>query len=1173
MTKSLIDDLKFLLPCEGGEKVKFLTGIEALVLATRAMRERDVVRGFNTAGFITGYRGSPLAGLDNKFLKVRDYLQRSRVTFLPGLNEDLAVTSVGGKQKIGLFPGALYDGVFCMWYGKGPGVDRSIDALKHGNASGTSPLGGVLIVSGDDHDCKSSTMPHQSEFALRSAFIPTLYPRNVQEVFDYALLGWELSRHSGLFVGLKVIADVADSSGEVAVNPHLSFTVPDGIFIPSGGLNMRWPDNLLEQEERLKVHRLDALRELVRANNMNCMTHNTPTPRFGIVSSGKSHNDVLEALKLLGIDETRRQEIGIRIFKVAMPWPLEIESMKEFLSGLSHLLVVEEKLNVIETQLKEALYHNAVLRLPIIGKTTVLGKPYLPETGELSTARIAIAIDEQIPIFFRTDELNERVKYIEGRQALHHAKSQDLIERMPHFCSGCPHNTSTKVPEGSFAGAGIGCHYMAHWMPTNEGFGETIDVTQMGGEGAQWIGNKYFSNTKHIFQNLGDGTFWHSGSLAIRAAVAASESITFKILYNDAVAMTGGQPVDGPITPAVVTNLVYHEGVRKIALITDDLKKYRDVKHDFVLDEYAPGTTFHDRRELDAIQREFRTYEGVSVIVYEQTCAAEKRRRRKQKILKEPPRVVINPRVCEGCGDCSIKSNCLSVEPIETPFGRKRAINQSSCNKDYRCIDGFCPSFVTVTPGNRAIKKPTQTVQGNSNMLPDPMLPRLDEPYNIVLAGVGGTGVTMVAQILTMAAHLEKRLAMGLDMTGMAQKGGAVSSHVRIGDERNRPIAAEIPYGKSHLILGCDIVVTSTSATLSYANSMETAFVVNVHQSPTASVINNPHMEFPDSAMRKRIVNEGKANHVFFHDATQATSELYGDTMTANMYMLGYAYQRGYSPVHARAIEEAIRLNAVDVDRNCHAFHAGRLATIPQTLPKAEPADYATITRDLSEELRKYQSNLLAHDYLEFCHKVLVAENDVRKGSNELSIIVARAYFKLLAYKDEYEVARLHTDGEFLRSLKREFEGTTKLVFHMAPPILGRDKKTGLLKKRSFGPWIIPAMRLLAYGKVLRGTCLDVFGYSKERRAERKLIAGYQSDVSLILDMLTPDKYTQERFMIALELAKIPEEIRGYGHIKDKSIEGVQARTIVLRRHLESGHPLKLSVNEKLMQIRVVSTT
>lgn len=1163
MSTNNVNAMKYNLAANAGG-TKFVTGTQALVLATLMQRARDKHAGKHTAGFVSGYRGSPLAGLDKAFIAAKSYLDDRQVVFHPGLNEDLAATSVWGTQQTNLFSGARYDGVFGLWYGKGPGVDRTGDVFKHANAAGTSHLGGVLAVAGDDHNCKSSTMPHQSEFAFRSALMPTLAPSNVQDILDYALFGWELSRYSGCWVGLKVVADIADSSGPVIADPHLSIARPEGFVLPRDGLSIRWPDNPMEQEARLKTTKLSAAKAFAYANRLNRMTHDSHNPRLGIVTSGKSYTDVCEALKLLGLDERERDQIGIRIFKVAMTWPLEIESMREFFQGLSHVLVIEEKLNVIEDQMKSLLYRENSRHIPIIGKTDAEGKLYLPETGELSSAAVAIAIAGQIPKWLYSPEMEKRVRHLEERQTVACSTSSIGIERIPYFCSGCPHNTSTKVPDGSRASAGIGCHYMSIWMDR-----ATDTVTQMGGEGTQWIGQAPFTETKHIFQNLGDGTYFHSGSLAIRAAVAGKVNITFKILYNDAVAMTGGQPLDGNLSVPQVTHMVRHEGVQRIAVVSDDIEKYRGR-----YSEFADEVTFHDRDVLDALQKELREFPGVSVLVYDQTCAAEKRRRRKQgKLPGLMKRVVINDRVCEGCGDCGEASNCLSVEPIETAYGRKRAINQSTCNKDESCVKGFCPSFVTVIPGKRK-KGPNKTPKMDA-VLPMPHIAAsLTTPYNIVITGVGGTGVTTIAQILSMAAHRSGVIAVGLDMTGMSQKYGAVSSHVRIGSVSDAPSAVRIPLGEAHLLLGCDLLVSATSETLALTSYGKTQAVINVHEAPTAAFVGDPDLRFPAKEMRERIEASLGQEQVLYHDVTEDTLRYFGDTVAANMYLLGMAYQRGLIPLSGMAIEDAIVLNGVDVELNHNAFRRGRHTAlldigeqvkVPNEVYAQVPWKHRTksLLQVYAEELERYQDMAYVGKYLSLFNQVVKAEERVCLGKKLLSDAVMSAYFKLLAYKDEYEVARLFTDGQFLARLNDEYEGITRLEFHMAPPIFpGRDKMTGLPKKRTFGPWILTAMRFLAKAKFLRGTVFDLFGYTAERKEERWLIRKYEDMIEDVCSKLTPVNYH-----CAVELAKLPEKIRGYGHVKNASIWAYEKQRRILLARFEGK---KLSAKMILESIPVV---
>ncbi len=1114
----------------------FLNGVQALVRLPMMQRRRDVAAGLDTAGFVSGYRGSPLGGLDKALWSAGPFLERHHVRFQPGINEDLAATAVWGTQQVNLFPGARYDGVFAMWYGKGPGVDRSGDVLKHGNAAGTSPHGGVLIVAGDDHACKSSTLPHQSEYAFMDAELPVLNPAGVQEVLDLGLYGWAMSRFSGCWVGFKTIAETVDSSATVSCDPdRVQIVLPEDFEAPAGGLHIRWPDKPLDQETRLQRHKLYAALAFARANRLNRVVIDSPQPRLGIVASGKSYLDVMQALDDLGIDDRLAADIGLRVYKVAMSWPLEREGARQFARGLEEVLVVEEKRALIENQLKEQLYNwREDVRPRVIGKFDERGEWILPSTGELTPARIARVIAARIERFYSSERVAERLAFLERKErAL--SRPRAVLERVPHYCSGCPHNTSTVVPQGSRALAGIGCHYMATWMER-----DTHTFTQMGGEGVPWIGQAPFTETGHVFANLGDGTYFHSGLLAIRASLAAQVNITYKILYNDAVAMTGGQPVEGQLSVAQITHQLFGEGVRRLAVVSDEPGKYPERS------AFARGVTFHHRAEFDRLQRELRDTPGVSVLIYDQTCAAEKRRRRKRGLLPDPPvRAFINEQVCEGCGDCSRTSNCLSVVPVETPLGRKRAIDQSSCNKDFSCVDGFCPSFVTVH--GASLRKPeAQAPDGDA--LPEPLVAGHGSPYNIVITGVGGTGVVTIGALLGMAAHLEGKDCTVLDMTGLAQKFGSVVSHVRIAAPAPDSIhAVRIPAGEADLLLGCDLVVAAGFDALSKVDSRRARAVINTHEAMTAQFVRERDLAFPGAAMRRSIA-EAVGEDAYFVAATRLATALCGDAIAANLFMLGFACQQGLLPVSGPAIERAIELNATAVQANKQAFAWGRRAALD--LPGVEAAagvSPPTPQRQPSLEeliahrvrlLTDYQDAALAERYRTLVRRVADAEERVVPGATALALAVARGYAKLLAYKDEYEVARLYSDGRFRAALRARFSGRYRVRVHLAPPLLSRpDKRTGAARKFSFGAWVLALFGVLARCRGLRGTPFDPFGYTRERRGERALIGRYEVLVEEVLSGLHAGNHA-----CAVQLAELPLDIRGFGHVKDRSIEAAAAR-------------------------------
>jgi indolepyruvate ferredoxin oxidoreductase len=1109
----------------------YMTGIEALVRLPILQHQRDRKRGLNTAGFISGYRGSPLGGVDQAMWKARPWLDRHDIHFQPGVNEDLAATAVWGSQQTNLFEGAKYDGVFGMWYGKGPGVDRSMDVIKHANAFGTAPHGGVLAVAGDDHGCKSSTLPHQSEHMFIGASVPVLSPANVQEVLDLGVFGWELSRYSGTWVALKAITENMDSAISADIDPdRINIVIPEEFELPADGVHGRWPDRPLDQELRLNKYKIYAAREFARVNKLNRIVLDSPNPRLGIITSGKSYLDVMQALEDMGISEAVAAEIGLRVYKVGMPWPLEPRTTHDFAEGLEEILVVEEKRSIIEDQLTGQLYNYPVEARPrVIGEFDEDGRDLLPNLAELTPAMIALAIASRIRRFYRSEAMDQRVAWIEQKEASL-ATPRDTIERVPHFCSGCPHNTSTRVPEGSRALGGIGCHYMATWMPDRE----THTFTQMGGEGATWIGQAPFTETEHIFQNLGDGTYFHSGILAIRAAVSSGVNITYKILYNDAVAMTGGQPIDGSLSVEDLILQLRGEGVRRIALVTDDTEQWRGQFRDLA------GYSLHHRDEMDALQKELREYRGTSVIVYQQTCAAEKRRRRKKGAMADPARFLfINDEVCEGCGDCSVKSNCLSVIPKETALGRKRQIDQSACNKDYSCARGFCPSFVTVIGGS--LRKPEVKQDATETIfdpLPDPELPTLDHPWNTVVTGVGGTGVLTISALIAMAAHIEGKGCATMNQTGLAQKFGAVVSHVRVSENQDDIRAVRIPAGEADLLLGCDLVVTSTYEAMGKVAHHRTRAVVNDAEVPTAAFILDPDAQFPTGAMKEKITAETGEDACHFIDATRIATRLLGDSIGSNLFMLGFAWQQGLVPVSAAALEQAIELNGVAVEFNQRAFTLGRrFAHQPDkilarlgTTGELEPQGLDEVIADRVDRLTEYQSATYADRYRQQVQRVRAADPGVEKDTS-VSLAVAHNLYKLMAIKDEYEVARLYSDGSFRRKLEEAFQGDFQLRFNLAPPLFSkRDPQTGQLLKREFGPWMMTAMNWLARLRFLRGTRFDLFGYSAERGQERADLADYEQLIDSILPHLDRGNYRA-----ALALAELPAKLRGFGHVKDRN--------------------------------------
>jgi len=1141
-----IEDLDERYRCTSG--TLYITGLQALVRLLLTQRELDRRAGWSTAGYVSGYRGSPLGGLDRELWRAKRWLEPADIRFEPGLNEDLAATSIWGTQQTGLFPGARHDGVFALWYGKGPGVDRSGDAFKHGNAAGTSRRGGVLVAAGDDHTCKSSSLPHQSEFAFVDAMMPVLNPSDIEEIIDLGLVGYALSRFSGCWVALKVTQEIADATQVVRLAPDELTIVEPEIELPAGGLNIRWPDSPNDQEERLKRHKLPAARAFARANGIDRLVIDPPNARLGIVTTGKSHLDTLQALENLGIDRRRAAALGIRLLKIGMSWPLEPEIVKALVAGVDEVLVIEEKRALIETQIKEQLYNlPAALRPLVIGKEDERGAPLLDSAGELTPAAIARVVAGRLARFHQSADIDERLRFLAEQDRALDRLATDA-RRLPHFCSGCPHNTSTVVPDGSFAMGGIGCHYMAMWMDR-----DTVTFTQMGGEGATWIGLAPFTETPHVFQNIGDGTYAHSGSLAIRAAVAAGVNITYKILFNDAVAMTGGQPVEGGLTVAKVAAQLKAEGVETVVVVTDDVGRYANGGG------LPPGVPVHDRSRLDVVQRDLRGRKGVTALIYDQTCAAELHRKRKRGLAPVPTRrVVINELVCEGCGDCNVQSNCLSVMPYETELGRKRRINQSSCNQDFRCLDGFCPSFVTLDGARRSPPMPlaSETVPS----LPEPTPASIDRAYNLLIAGVGGTGVVTASGLVGLAAHLEGKLVCQLDQTGLAQRFGAVLSHVRVSREREHAPALRIPAGQVDLLIGADLVVAGGVESLAMLSAERSSVIVNPHHEMPPSFLRDPDYRLPEARLLHALRERSRPDELSTLDATRLASALLGDSVAANVFMLGFAFQRGKLPVGSAALYRALELYGVNVEQNKLAFDWGRFtahdpaAVEALAAGEAVPPGQASLDDAIAmraEFLVDYQDEAYAARFRERVARVRRLDERLRGDASELTAAVARGYFKLLAYKDEYEVARLHTETGFLESLRRNFGDGFKLRFHLSPPLIARhDPISGRPRKYAFGAWLIGPMRLLARLKRLRGTRLDPFGYSAERRMERRLIADYEAFLDEIEKGLDAEHYD-----VALELASLADEVRGFGPVKAQAVRRYDAKRRELLERLRAPPP------------------
>ncbi|MCV2420035.1 indolepyruvate ferredoxin oxidoreductase family protein [Paucibacter sp. DJ2R-2] len=1129
----------------------FLTGTQALVRLLLAQKAQDESKGLNTAGFVSGYRGSPLGMVDQQLWKAKKFLDAAKVNFLPAINEDLAATACLGVQRVALDPKRTADGVFAMWYGKGPGVDRSGDALKHGNVYGTSKLGGVLVVCGDDHGCVSSSTPHQSDLALQAWHMPIVHPGNVAEYLEFGLYGWALSRFSSTWVGFKAISEVVESGMTVDLDSvPLDFELPVD-HKPPVDLHIRAVDlPSLELETRLE-HKLNAVKAFAKLNSIDKHIVVSPRATLGIVTVGKAHYDFMEVLRRLDLDPNALAAAGVRVYKVGLVFPLESSRMSEFAQGLTDMLVIEEKAPVVERQIKELLYHLPDAQRPrVVGKTDEHGQAVLSALGELRPSRIMNTVADWLARL--NPALDRRHLVVDFLTPCLLSNAADGVRRQPYFCSGCPHNTSTKLPEGSRALAGIGCHFMASWMERG-----TSGLIQMGAEGVDWAAHSRFTTEKHVFQNLGDGTYYHSGYLAIRQAIAAKTNITYKILYNDAVAMTGGQPVDGQTSVPQIARQVEAEGVKRLVVVSDEPQKYQGHENLF-----PPGTSFHDRSELDAVQRELREIEGVTVLIYDQTCAAEKRRRRKKKEFYDPPkRIFINEQVCEGCGDCGQASNCLSVVPVETDFGRKRVIEQSSCNKDFSCVNGFCPSFVSVHGAQ--LKKRAGAGYTPADLarelaaIGSPKPWNWTGPFDLLVTGVGGTGVVTVGALISMAAHLERKQASVLDFMGFAQKGGSVLSFVRVAPTQDLLNQVRIDTQQADVLLACDMVVGASPDALGTVKPGRTVILANTHELPTAAFVRNPDASLQADSLLAKMQHAvgGDAGLMSTIDAQAIAQELMGDTMPSNIIMLGACWQRGLVPLSEASLMRAMELNGVAVVGNKTAFALGRLAiAAPEALRRLAGRNAQSVVQVLnfdkldgpdgllarrSAHLTAYQNSAYAQRYLALVQRVRSAEGQLGEAgkTERLTKAVARYYAKLLAIKDEYEVARLYTDGQFERAMKEQFENWERLSFHLAPPLISKPGADGRAKKIEMGSWTFQAFKLLAKFKGLRGGALDVFGKTEERRMERQLIQDYEALVDELLAGLTADKLE-----VALQLARLPEQIRGYGHVKHANVVTARAK-------------------------------
>ena len=1124
----------------------YISSIQALVRLPLMQRQRDVAAGLNTAGFITGYRGSPIGTYDFSLWAAQAHLEKNHVKFLPAVNEELAAAAIKGTQWLDRYPKKMYDGVFALWYGKHLGVERACEALKIGNFDGSAKHGGVLVVGADDIGGKSSITSAESDHVFIAGMLPVLAPADTQEYLDFGLYGFALSRFSGLWVGFKAVTDTIELTRTVDVDPErVKIILPTDVEMPPGGLNTRGGDFFpLPMERRVVDFKLPAARAFARANGLDRVIFDSDRRTLGIVTSGKAYLDVREALRELGIDATRARELGIRLYKVGMVWPLDTISARAFGRGHGELLCVEEKRPVIEEQLTHAFYHEPAAGRPrITGKTDELGNTLKPAHGELSVNLAVDIIARRLEALGLVDTaLGERIAMVRRRRANTVQLPTTNLIRTAYFCSGCPHNTSTRTIEGSLAFTGVGCYGLVPMLMPDR---KTEWAAQMGAEGTLWVGLHAFVDMPHAFQNLGDGTYFHSGILAVRQAVASKANITYKMLYNDAVAMTGGQPIDGQLSVEDMANQLYWEGVRPIVIVTDEPEKYPASV------QWPQGTTVRHRKELELVQQELQQVKGTSALIYDQTCAAEKRRRRKRNTFPNPPkRVFINQEVCEGCGDCNKKSNCVSVQPLDTEFGRKRKIDQSNCNKDYSCLDGFCPSFVTVHGGGprkgEAGKKPDQ-LAALFAALPAPQPAPVDEVYNVLITGIGGTGVLTVGAILGMAAHLDGKACSVMDITGMAQKGGSVVTHLRLAGSRERLFATRLWQQSADLVIGCDLVVTTSQATLDLVRAERAQIVVNSDVVPTAQFQANQALDLSQDKLLgilRQCVTDARLAAI---PATSAAVRLIGDSIATNVFMLGYALQRGCLPVALTAVEQAIRLNGVAIEQNLHALSWGRLAAHdPRQFESlvAQAGGGEVVEEPLSQTLEQvietrvrhltaYQNASYAKTYADFVAQVRTTESTRTPGSTAVTWAVALSLSKLMSYKDEYEVARLYSNGDFLRRLRREFDGDYKLQFHLSPPLINpRDKVTGKPRKVSFGPWMLSAFGLLARMKGLRGTAFDAFGYTAERRTERRLIEEYRKTVEGVLPVLNRDNSA-----LVTSIAALPDTIRGYGHVKDESLK------------------------------------
>jgi indolepyruvate ferredoxin oxidoreductase len=1126
----------------------YMSGTQTLLRLLLEQARRDRAAGLTTAGFVSGYRGSPLGGFDLALWKAQKFLDEEKIHFQPGLNEDLAVTSVWGSQQTDIFGSKKYDGVFGMWYGKLPGLDRSGDAFKHAHISGTSRYGGVLAVSGDDPAMSSTSAPGQSEHTFASYMMPVIYPATLQEILTMGLKAYGLSRYSGNWIGFKTVSDIAETSASVEVTSLPAFQLPDNHGDMWEQVIGRWPDDRFSQDARVQEVRLPAVGAFARINRFDEVMINPPKARFGIVAAGKPYLDLRQALDDLGITDVVAAQIGLSVFKLGLIWPIERDGMTDFAKGLDEILVVEERRPFIETQIKELAYNwDSAARPAITGKTNENGQPLIPSTGVTSAALLAEIIGRRLVKLTDHPAIKKGLAEVEARK-LGSSVIPSPEFRVPHFCPGCPHNRGTSTPEGSASMAGIGCHSLAMWMPGNE----TVTFTHMGAEGANWIGAAAFVDQNHMFQNLGDGTYAHSGSLAIRAAKAAGCNITYKILFNDAVAMTGGQPVEGHASVLEIACQLKAEGIKKIVVVADDPKKYDDYGPDF---KFPSDIVVYPREEMTTVMKDCREWPGISILIYDQVCATERRRRRKRGIV--PPatkRVVINERVCEGCGDCSVQSKCVAIRPLDTPLGIKRQIDQSGCNQDLLCLEGFCPAMVTVEGGT--LRKPILATDNSAKdiPLPDPTLPSLNAPYDILIAGVGGTGLITIGSLLGMAAHLEGKECSVLDNTGIARMGGGVTTHVRLGAAGTSLNAARIENVNTNVLIGGDPVVAASAEVLSRLALNQTKAVVNSYIAPTAAQAENPELGVDVDGLLSTLKNRIGEGQAQISNATELAGKLMGNKIFANIILLGLAYQKGLIPLEAKSLHQAITLNASAIDDNLKAFDWGRRLAIDAIAV----AEFAGLTKaieptldqriaDHARDLEAYQNAAYAKRYTDFIATIHTQEHEKIGNSDRLTAVIADNYYKLLAGKDEYEVARLYSDGQFEQTISEMFEGDFKLEYHVGRNLLTpEDPNADHLKKRKFGPWFKSALCMLNSAKGIRGTVLDPFRYTADRRRDRKLLSDYEQTIQKIMSNLSA-----KTLDLTSEIAALPSDIRGFGVVKDRSILATKKREDTLLAQLD----------------------